>query len=156
MAECLHDTALGMTGRWASAGTAAVTVVLLLAAAPTWARGCAAARTDAAAAAADHLRSWPEVFSFYRDYRDCDDGGVADAVTDAVVRLLPGHWGDLATLARIVRDNPNFKSIVLSHVDSTADTKDLERARNQSLQRCPPDLHPLCKDVAAAAEEAMQ
>ena len=151
-----YDRALGMTGRWAAIGATAVTVGILVASAPTAARGCAAPRTDAAAAAADHLRGWPEVFSFYRDYRDCDDGGVADAVTDAVVRLLAGRWGDLATLARIVRDNPNFKSFVLSHVDSTADTKDLERVRNQSSQRCPPDLRSLCKDVTAAAEKAMQ
>lgn len=150
-AALFHDRML-----WTAISAAVATVALVLAAVPALAGGCTAAKADAAATAADDLRNWPDILSFYREYRSCDDGGTADATTDAVMRLLARQWGDLATLARIARQNPGFKAFVLSHVDSTADTKDLERAQYQSLQRCPHDLHSLCANIAAAAKEAMK
>ena len=145
-----------MKGFWTAVGVGMVTIGFLLAPVPAWARGCTAAQANAAAAAADHLHSWPEVFALYKSYRDCDDGGVAEAQTEAVMRLFADQWDDLAVLARIVREHADFRLYVLRHVDSTADTKDLERARDQSAKHCPPSLHSLCKDIASAAKEALR
>ena len=73
-----------------------------------------------------------------------------------MMRLLSDHWDDLSILERIAREHPDFRSFVLQHIDSTAGTKDLERARDQSSRRCPPGLHLLCKDISAAAKAALR
>lgn len=145
-----------MTGRRIAIGVPAAAIGLLLWATTGWAAGCTPGRADAAMAAANRLRDWPGVYSFFKDYRDCDDGGIADATSDAVTRLLARRWDELATLARLAREHADFRSFVLGHVDSTADTDDLERALDQSVKRCPAAHRPLCADVAAAARKALE
>jgi hypothetical protein len=36
----------------------------------------------------DALKSWDSVYTFYRKFSHCDDGAVAEGVSDAVVKLL--------------------------------------------------------------------
>ncbi len=40
----------------------------------------------------DYLDSWKNVARFYKDFKKCDNGGVAEGVSDAVARLLAQSW----------------------------------------------------------------
>jgi hypothetical protein len=40
----------------------------------------------------DALTSWDAVLNFYKKYFACDDGGIAEGVSDAVTKLLQNNW----------------------------------------------------------------
>jgi hypothetical protein len=123
---------------------------------PAPASACTAPQQTAAEAAVETLTDWSRVRAFFEAYRTCDDGGVAEGVTEAVVRLLADHWDQLATLVLLIREQPALRPFVLTHIDSTTGRDDLQRTRFLATHRCPHDLSPLCQDIARAAQNAMR
>jgi hypothetical protein len=140
--------------RLSSAALAGALVVA--AAVPAWAADCPQPHADAALAASGKLRTWPDVYAFFKGYRACDDGGIAEATSDAMAKLLARRWDDVGTLGRLVHEHADFKPFVLSHIDSTADTDDLERLADNAAKRCPAGLAALCSELGAAAKKAME
>lgn len=135
------------------------TVLLLgicLSSASAHAEDCTPKRQEAAENGVDALHAWPDILAFYESYRVCDDGGVADGLTEAVVRLLADHWDRLPALAVAIAQEPAFRPFVLSHIDSTADTGDLQMIESSATRNCPRDLSMLCKSVAQAAALALK
>jgi len=123
---------------------------------PAWSSACSPSQLRAAENAATDLNSWTKVYSFFAKFRGCDDGGTAEYVTEAVVRLMSDRWEDLQELANAVKKDSGFAKFVVTHVDSTADTDDLKKIRAYSSQRCPPNLSLLCKQIGDAARTALQ
>jgi proteic killer suppression protein len=42
--------------------------------------------------AVDTMKSWSSIYSGFKKYKSCDDGGVAEGFTEAVVHLLASDW----------------------------------------------------------------
>jgi hypothetical protein len=123
---------------------------------PASASDCTAQQQTAAETSVETLTDWPRIRAFFDAYRTCDDGGVAEGVTEAVARLLADHWDQLATLVLLIRQQPALRPFVLTHIDSTTGRDDLQRIRFLATHHCSHDLSTLCKDIARAAQNAIR
>lgn len=114
---------------------------------------CSASQAEAADAAVDTLNNWKAVADFRAKFAQCDDGSIAEGSSEAVARLLVDHWDTLPELSRLITKTPALRLFVLRHINSTLDTSDLEKIR-QNATNCPSGVHSLCKSIAKAAAEA--
>jgi hypothetical protein len=130
--------------------------VVLATPTPAWSGACSRSQANAAQTATSDLDNWTKVYLFFSKFGGCDDGGIADGVSEAIVRLMSDKWTELPLFADAAKEHPGFRKFVLSHVDSTADTGDLKKIRANSSQLCPLDLSALCKEIGHAAQAALQ
>lgn len=133
-----------------------ITISLLAAgnvAAETHTAKCNASQAEAADAAVDTLNSWKAVAAFRAKFAQCDDGSIAEGSSEAVGRLLVDHWDTLPELSRLIEKTPALRPFVLRHINSTLDTGDLEKIK-QNAANCPSGVQSLCKCIAKAAAEA--
>ena len=119
-------------------------------------RACSPTQTDAAEAAADHLTDWARVSAYVQRFQACDDGGTAEASSEAVARLLADRWTTLPELAARIHRQPALRSFVLAHVNSTLDTADLKRILAQARTSCPPSDAGLCRSIEDATLDALR
>ena len=119
------------------------------------AQPCTQSQARQAARQAEKLRDWAGLRGFHSRFARCDDGEVADLVAEAVVRLLAQRWEDIDALAAEVRRDPPFKAYVLDHIDSTADTAQLERIKANASTRCPQAHASLCRDIARTVGQSL-
>lgn len=118
------------------------------------AQTCSPAQGEAADAMLDKLDDWAAVGHFFKAYRQCDDGYIAEGSSDAIARLLAGQWETLPKLHALIRQEPALRAFVLSHVNSTLDTDELERIKRNASESCPSDGASLCADLRQAADRA--
>jgi hypothetical protein len=97
-----------------------------------------------AEAAADHLDTWNKVARARKKFANCDDGGVAEGFSDAVARLLAGHWAQTHTLVSLIHSQPDLEPFVLAHLNESDDFDDLRTIRTLASNRCPPTAKNLC------------
>jgi len=115
-------------------------------------KGCSEDLMRQAEAATDSLKSWELVYEFYQKFARCDDGGVAEGVSDGVAKLFADHWGSVAEFVTIANSDKNFEKFVLRHVDSTIDFEhDAPKIRENARLHCPVNLTSLCKDLLTRA-----
>ncbi len=94
----------------------------------------------------DNLKTWDSVYKFYKQFSHCDDGGIAEGVSDAVAKLLANRWDSFAEFARLASDHKGFESFVLRHVDETIDwSHDAPTIFQNARSHCPPQSRRLCK-----------
>lgn len=123
------------------------------AASETHATTCTITQAEAADAAVDTLNSWEAVAAFRTKFEQCDDGSIAEGSSEAVARLLVDHWDKLSELSHLIAKTPALRSFVLRHINSTLDTGDLEKIK-QNATHCPSSTRSLCKSISKAAAEA--
>jgi hypothetical protein len=109
---------------------------------------------------ADHLlfkvKSWSGLRKWFESYVDCDDGYLAEGVSDYVAVSLAQCWQGLPELERQVKSNPRFEAFVLQHIDATADSDDLEAIVEHATKRCPNHSIALCSSIISAARKALE
>lgn len=118
------------------------------------AQACSPARAEAADAMVDKLDDWAAVGRFFKAYRQCDDGYIAEGSSDAIAQLLARQWETLPKLQALIRQEPALRPFVLSHVNSTLDTDELDRIERNASESCPSGGASLCADLRQAAEQA--
>ena len=92
------------------------------------------------------LKTWNSVYKFYKKFSHCDDGGIAEGVSDAVAKLLANRWDSVSELVKLVSSEKGFEDFVLRHVDETIDwEQDVPKIRQNAKSRCPPNSTRLCK-----------
>lgn len=101
----------------------------------------------------DHVSNWDGLYSFYTTYKSCDDGMVAELASDTVVKMLANQWYTLPTLAALVEKDGAFKTFVLRHINSTANTTELDKIALLSHKFCPQGERELCKTLEKAATD---
>lgn len=121
----------------------------------TQASECTKEKAQAAENAVDHLNSWAAVYDSYVRYSSCDEGSSGEGQSEAVIRLLADQWRTLPALDTLVKRQPAFEQWVLSHIDSTLDSDDLQKTEDNAKMQCPSGHAALCKKIAAAASEAI-
>ncbi|WP_312118747.1 hypothetical protein [Kosakonia cowanii] len=120
------------------------------------AKTCTPADAESADMAVDSLNSWSAVNQNRLKFGHCDEGDISEGVSEAVARLLADRWDTLPDLAIEIRKNPPLKKYVLRHIDSTLDTKDLDKIGNQAAHSCPAKEEKLCGEIKVAAGKAAE
>jgi hypothetical protein len=128
----------------------AACALLASAAALTAERPCTKADAAAAAKAIDHIDNWSQLRKAGQDYGRCDSGALADAYTDALMRLLV-DWKDVPALVQQVQQDRAFHDFIFAHLASEAAKPDLESVYSRAKASCPPGVSAFCAELAAAA-----
>jgi hypothetical protein len=101
------------------------------------------------------VKSWPDLHKWFKDHADCHNGDLVDDVAEYVTSSLARNWKDFPQFESEIKKEPRFKDFVLHHIDTIAPIADLEAVKRNAQQRCPAGSAPLCAEVAAAAQDAL-
>ena len=110
-------------------------------------RPCSTSEAQRAETEASSVRSWDNLYKSYQSYRQCDDGAIGEGYSESVARILVDRWDTLTRLAKIAREDPDFKRFVLKHVDDTLNDTDVKKIRANATAQCPASLRTLCQDL---------
>lgn len=98
---------------------------------------------------------WDSLYRHQQVFGPCDDGGLAEGYSDAVVRLLAWRWGQIKNLAAISNSDPGFRRWVIQHIDATTSAQDLQKIMRNS-DKCVGDRYDsLCRLIRTAVDEAI-
>jgi hypothetical protein len=100
--------------------------------------------------------SWADLRKWFASYADCDDGDLADTVSEDVTVLLARRWQDLPRLEQEIKKESRFQAFVLQHIDATVTIDDLEAVHRNAIQQCPTGSSALCVSIATAAQGALE
>jgi hypothetical protein len=114
-------------------------------------RPCTEIEAQQADQAIDHLPSWDDLYGFYKQFAQCDDGSIAEGVSDAVARLLAERWDTFPHFVSLISSDSIFKEFVVDHVDETAPVDALHKISDNANRRCPHGQTHLCKEIARVA-----
>lgn len=126
-----------------------VTLMSGLDAAATTANECSDNDGIAAETLTDHLHSWQDMYSAYKQFKQCDDGGVAEGFSEAVARLLADHWANLPQVLPLTRSDPAFEAWFIGHLDETDNNDDLAKIDHLAQRACPVGARKLCDKIHA-------
>jgi len=112
---------------------------------------CTEQQSRQADEATDTLNSWDRVHDWYEKYRQCDDGGPAERVSEAVARNLVDRWETLPRLGELAKEC-GFRRFILKHLDETLNADDLKKISGNASKRCPANLRSLCRELEMRAE----
>ena len=94
----------------------------------------------------DALKTWNSVHRFYKQFSQCDDGGVAEGVSEAVAKLLANQWDSVGELVKLGSKDKGFEDFVVRHVDETIDwDRDAPKIHENARLHCPANSRRLCK-----------
>lgn len=116
---------------------------------------CSPAQAAAADAMVDKIDTWMGVDYTFKRWGHCDGGSITEGNSEAIARLLVDKWTTLSVLAKLIKKNPALQEFVLSHLNSTLDTNDLEKIQKLSLSACPKDLDLLCKGIEGQVQDQL-
>jgi hypothetical protein len=108
---------------------------------------CTEAEVKAAQKEADQLSDWDSVYRSFKRFAHCDEGGIAEAYSDSVGRLLARDWKHLDALVRLTAD-PGFEEFVIRHIDETMSEDEAALVINNARLHCPPGAKRLCRSIA--------
>lgn len=116
---------------------------------------CIPKDAEAAEQALDHLTSWQVMNDNFTRFHQCDEGTIAEGNSEAVIRLLVDKWKTLPELNVLAKQNAAFETWVLSHIDSTLDSGDLQTTVDLATSQCPASESVLCRKIVKAAQAAI-
>lgn len=92
--------------------------------------------------------AWPTLYRHWQRHAACDDGGLAEGYSEAVVTLLldKQQW---SALKRITARDAAFQRWMLGHLDESVSLSDLEQLRAQTVSCRKPDQR-LCHTLQQA------
>jgi hypothetical protein len=94
----------------------------------------------------DALKTWNSVYSFYKQFSQCDDGGVAEGISEAVAKKLANQWDSVGELVKLGSKDKGFEDFVVRHVDETIDwDRDAPKIHENAKLHCPANSRRLCK-----------
>ena len=101
----------------------------------------------------DSLKSWTEAYNFFKKYAKCDDGAIAEGISDSVARLLAKNWKQLPELGRLVSKDESFENFIIRHLDETDNYDDLKTIGRNARLSCPTGQERLCKRIGGKINE---
>ena len=95
------------------------------------------------------IHTWRSLHAFYKRYRQCnvEDAEVETGVMGYVTDTLANRWGTLPIASRSFAQDAPYKRFVLSAINITAATKDLNKISYLASCKCPERLHSLCQEI---------
>ena len=105
---------------------------------------------------ADTPRSWDALYRSYKTFGNCDDGAIGEGFSESVARILADHWSTLPRLAQLASRDASFRAFVMSHVDATLNTDDIEKVKENARIHCPTGLRTTCTNLAKQADSPLK
>jgi DNA-binding transcriptional LysR family regulator len=126
---------------------------LALGAACSWAQDKACSKSDAAKAekSIDMVTDFKQLEKAWKDWKQCDEGSVAEVYNDAVMRLLV-DWKGIDVLASSMKSNPEYGEWVVRRV-KFATKDDRTAVFSRAKTGCPAKLDAFCAQLADAAAD---
>lgn len=108
-------------------------------------------REDAikAETSASTLKTWQDVYSSYRRYKQCDDGAISEGYSASVADLLATHWDRVGELAKLSNAHPDFERFVLRHIDETMTMDQGNAIKDNAGRKCPAGARHTCDSIRA-------
>ncbi|NHZ60776.1 hypothetical protein [Massilia genomosp. 1] len=132
-------------------------LLLCLSASPAvHAKKCTISQANAAEDLVDHLDNWEKIAQARKRFGHCDDGSIAEGMSEAVARVLVDHWDTLPTAAKLMGQDRALKPFVIRHLNTTLNGEDMEKLQALASSSCRPELKRLCADLHTAAAEALR
>jgi hypothetical protein len=119
-------------------------------------RTCTGAEARRAEAEAVTLRAWNALYRSYKLYPQCDDGAIGEGYSESIARILVDHWDTLPQLARLAKEDAEFRRFVMGHVDATLTIGDVKKIRMNAKTKCPTGLRDVCTDLAKQAHSGLK
>jgi hypothetical protein len=124
-------------------------LLMLCGAANAQSSKCPAPQDQIADAVIDYLDSWKNVAMAFRQFKACDDGAIAEGLSEAVARLLADHWEKLRDLTALAHSYPGLEDFVVLHLDETISQNDAAKIADFARHRCPASASALCRKFIA-------
>jgi hypothetical protein len=107
--------------------------------------------------ATDQLHSWRDVHQFFKRYRNCYDGSVAEGAEDKIHLLWADHWSTLPEMIAITNKDRQFKKFIWQRIsDETFSRDEFERVVRRAQAECPKVARSFCRALLSEAEKAKQ
>ena len=103
-----------------------------------------------------NLNNWNDIYLSYRKFNNLDDGAIAEAYSDVIVKMFADHWSELKLFIKIISKDQKFYSFALKHIDATADVADLEKVMNNSSKHCRKSMQNVYSDIYRMAKKAIR
>lgn len=110
---------------------------------------CSKADAANAQKAIDSVVTWPQLHKAWADYRQCDQGEIADLYTDALLRLTVS-WKNVDAFSTAVQKDPQYKAFVYQHLNSPAAKDDVASINSRARASCPAGHDAFCAELADA------
>ncbi len=120
------------------------------------AKKCTTAQADAAETMVDYLDNWDKIDQARKQFGHCDEGSIAQGISEAVARRLVDNWDTLPTLANLIKKDRALEPFVMWHLNATLDGSDLEKIQVLATSSCQPGLKKLCAGLKKAATAALK
>lgn len=116
-------------------------------------KGCS--ESEAMEAPGD-LKSWQDIYGSYKRYVQCDfHGAVSEGYSDSVTKMLSSSWKSLDELAALTGTDKDFLKFVLRHINSIANSYDLEKIYYSAGNACTASSEKLCSLIEKRAKKAL-
>ena len=113
---------------------------------------CPAAKS--AEEATDQLHSWHNVYQFFKRYRNCYDGSVAEGAEDKIQLLWADHWSTLPQMIALANKDRAFKKFIWQRIgDEDFPRDEFERVVQHARGECPQVATNFCRAVLSEAEK---
>lgn len=109
---------------------------------------CTQLEAYAAETVTDYLDSWQNVHAFFKQFRHCYDGAIAEGAEDKIQLLWSKQWEKLPTMITLTRNDAEFKSFLWQVLESEAFPQDeFSVVVRNARQHCPSGAAEFCRAV---------
>ena len=106
----------------------------------------------AAEEATDHLHSWQDVYHFFKRYRGCYDGSIAEGAEDKIQLLWHDHWLTLPEMIALTNKDRHFKQFIWQRTRDEAFPRDeFDRVAQHARSECPREATEFCREILREA-----
>src|SRR6266513_1706248 len=130
---------------WRARNLNRLVLVLLLASTDASAAECTKAQAMSAENEASTLNSWKAVHKSFQRYAHCDDGAIAEGYSESITLLLANQWSTLASLVKLMAEDPPFERFIIRHIDETVPRERLTKIASNAKRSCPKKHRSLCE-----------
>lgn len=99
-------------------------------------------------------KTWKDFHTIFTRFAHCDDGAIAEGVSDSVGRLLAGRDGRLRELQAFCARDRSFEQFVVRHADETLSEDVIVQALMNVRKSCSPARGDLCQGLEFRLEQS--
>lgn len=92
-------------------------------------------------------KDWNSIYEYNQKYSPCIDGGLWEATSDSVVKMLSNKWDELSVLEKLVAKDKKFKLFITNNITSTVGSDELLKIHENATKHCPKRSLTLCKMI---------
>ena len=91
----------------------------------------------------DKINSWQDMYDFYKNFKVCDDGAIAEGVSDNIIKLLIKQKIQFNKLF----EDRTFQEFVLEHINELMTKKEAQIIKKK-IKQCKKPFNDFCKKVS--------